>query len=305
MGTPDFAVPALQAMAKAGYTPVAVVTGQDRPKGRGQKMQPTPVKTAALELGVERIIQPASVKDPSFAQEIASLKADLQVIVAFRILPTEVFGAARLGAFNLHGSLLPRYRGAAPIHRAVLAGDSITGVTTFFLREKVDTGNMILQRAMPIGPDDTTGDVHDRMMYLGASVVVETIQMIQAGTAEALAQEDAHATPAPKVFRAGADTPWGMGAQEVHNHIRGHSPVPCAWTTTQSSTLKLHRCRIVEGEGSPGMVLDTTHGLVVACGTGAVELLEVQPEGRRRMPAADYLRGKALSVGDTLTVQTG
>jgi methionyl-tRNA formyltransferase len=305
MGTPDFAVPTLQSMVKAGYTPVAVVTGPDRPKGRGQRLQPTPVKTAALGLGVERIIQPTSVRDPSFAKEIESLEADLQVVVAFRILPPEVFRAARLGAFNLHASLLPRYRGAAPIHRAVMAGDSITGVTTFFLREKVDTGNLILQRAMPIGPDDTMGDVHDRMMHLGASAVVETIGMIQAGTAEALAQEEAHATPAPKVFRAGADTPWGMDAQEVHNHIRGHSPVPCAWTTAGDKILKLYRSRIVEGEGPPGRVLDTAHGLVVACGTGAVELLEVQPEGRRRMPAADYLRGKALAVGDTLTVQTG
>jgi methionyl-tRNA formyltransferase len=300
MGTPDFAVPSLIALDRAGYTPIAVVTGQDKPRGRGRKLVPTPVKQAAEELGISTILQPASVKSPEFAEQIHALNADLQVVVAFRILPPAVFKAARLGSFNLHGSLLPRYRGAAPIHRAVMAGDTVTGVTTFFLREKVDTGNMILQRAMPIAPNDTTGDVHDRMMLLGASAVVETVKLVDAGKAEELPQDDSQATPAPKVFREQADIPWGMDAVEVHNHIRGHSPVPCAWTTAPQGLLKVYRSELAEGEGSPGEILNADGRLLVACGTGAVSLTEVQPAGRKRLQIQDYLRGAALAQGDVL-----
>lgn len=302
MGTPDFAVPALEAMAKAGYLPVAVVTGQDKPRGRGREPKPTPVCLAAERLGVETILKPSSVKSPEFAEQIADLDADLQVVVAFRILPPAVFKAARLGAFNLHGSLLPRYRGAAPIHRAVMAGDSVTGVTTFFLREKVDTGNMILQRAMPIGRNDTTGDVHDRMMLLGASAVVETIKQIENGEVQELPQDDALATPAPKVFRANAGIPWKLDAQTVHNHIRGLSPVPCAWTYAPFGLLKVHRSEIALGDGAPGEVLENGRRLVVACGEGAVTLMEVQPEGRKRMSGADFLRGTMLEKGTQLGV---
>ncbi len=300
MGTPDFAVPSLVALARAGYTPIAVVTGQDKPRGRGRKLVPTPVKLAAEQLGIPTILQPASVKSPEFAEQIKALNADLQVVVAFRILPPAVFKAARLGAFNLHGSLLPRYRGAAPIHRAVMAGDSVTGVTTFFLREKVDTGNMILQRAMPIGPNDTTGDIHDRMMLLGASAVVETVRLVDAGNVEELPQDEGHATPAPKVFREQADIPWGMDAAEVHNHIRGHSPVPCAWTRAPQGLLKVYRSELAEGEGPPGKILDVDGRLLVACGTGAVSLLEVQPAGRKRLQIQDYLRGASLARGQVL-----
>ncbi|NNE69543.1 MAG: methionyl-tRNA formyltransferase [Rhodothermales bacterium] len=301
MGTPDFAVPSLYALDQAGYKPIAVVTGMDKPRGRGRKLQPTPVKRAAEDLGIETIRQPKSVKSPEFAEQIKALEADLQVVVAFRILPPAVFQAARLGAFNLHGSLLPRYRGAAPIHRAVMAGDSVTGVTTFFLREKVDTGNMILQRAMPIDPDDTTGDIHDRMMHLGASAVVETVRAIDSGKVEEIPQDNAAATPAPKVFREQAEIPWSLDAGAVHNHIRGHSPVPCAWTESPVGTLKVFRSRLVEGTGDPGQVLESDQGLVVACGQGAVALLEVQPPGKRRMSADAFLRGRSFEVGAFLT----
>lgn len=302
MGTPDFAVPSLRALADAGYKPVAVVTAPDRPKGRGRKVQPSPVKKAALDLEIRQILQPESVRDPDFAEAVRAVEADLQVVVAFRILPPTVFNAATKGAFNLHGSLLPRYRGAAPIHRAVMAGDSLTGVTTFFLKERVDTGNIILQRPLPIGPNDTTGDVHDRMMDLGADAVVDTVRMIERGTAEPLPQDDSAATPAPKVFREQADIPWGLPAQQVHNHIRGHSPVPGAWTTSPSGTLKVYRSLIAEGKGTPGEIIDTSGRLVVACGEGAVELVEVKPEGSRSMSARDYLNGAPLEAGQVLKV---
>ena len=298
MGTPEFAVPSLERLVEAGYPPVAVVTGPDKPRGRGQKLSPTPVKEAAQRLGIERILQPASVKDPAFAEEIAALEPDVIVVVAFKILPPAVFEAARLGAFNLHGSLLPKYRGAAPINRAVMAGETETGVTTFFLKEKVDTGNVILKKAMSISPEETAGEVHDRMMHLGAEAVVETVRRIEQGTAEPQPQDDALATPAPKIFREECRVPWERPAEAVHNHVRGLSPYPGAWTLHEGMLLKVYRTRPADGSGTPGEVLQAGDRLVVACGEGAVEVLEVQQEGRRRLPAATFLHGYDLEAGD-------
>ena len=172
MGTPEFAVPSLNALVDADYTPVAVATGPDRPRGRGQKMTPTPVKKAAQDAGIDTILQPESVKDPQFADDVAALEPDVIVVVAFKILPAAVFTTAKQGAFNLHGSLLPKYRGAAPINRAVMDGATETGVTTFFLKAKVDTGDLILQKRMPIGPNETAGELHDRLKMIGATAVV-------------------------------------------------------------------------------------------------------------------------------------
>lgn len=301
MGTPEFAVPSLERLVEEGYRPVAVVTGPDKPRGRGQMSSPTPVKQAAASLGIDPILQPESVKHPEFAEEIAELEPDLLVVVAFRILPPEVFRLAGRGAFNLHGSLLPRYRGAAPIHRAVMAGESETGVTTFFLREEVDTGNVILRRSMPIGPDETTGEVHDRMMKLGAEVVVETVRRIERGDVHPMPQDDAEATPAPKVFREDARIPWGRPSSHVHNHIRGLSPHPGAWTMNGNSLLKIYRSRVRSGSGAPGEVLEAGERLVVACGDGTVEITELQQEGRRRVSAVDFLRGRGLAPGERLT----
>jgi methionyl-tRNA formyltransferase len=300
MGTPDFAVPSLERLVEGGYRPVAVATGPDRPRGRGQRVTPTPVKAAAQHLGIEVILQPASVKDPAFAEAVARLAPDVIVVVAFKILPPEVFGLARLGAFNLHGSLLPRYRGAAPINRAVMAGAPETGVTTFFLREKVDTGNVILQARLPIGPEETAGEVHDRMKELGAEVVLETVRRIEAGTAQAAPQDDALATPAPKIFRDECRIPWDAPAEVVHNHVRGLSPYPGAWTLHDGTLLKVYRTRRVEGAGVPGTVLQADGRLVVACGEGAVALLEVQQEGRSRLDAEAFLRGYPLTAGARL-----
>jgi methionyl-tRNA formyltransferase len=297
MGTPDFAVPSLEILCEHGLRPIAVVTAPDKPRGRGQKVSPTAVKAAAERLGIETILQPESVRDPAFAQEISALSADVIVVVAFRILPPEVFNASRLGTFNLHGSLLPKYRGAAPINRAIMAGDGETGVTTFFLREAVDTGNVILKRSMPIGPDETAGEVHDRMMILGAEAVLETVQKILNGTADAITQDDSQATPAPKIFREDTLIDWSRTASEVHDHVRGLSPFPGAWTLLDGVQLKIFRTLSAEGTGRAGEVISADSKLIIACGQDAVEVLEIQQEGRRRVNASDFLRGYDLAPG--------
>ena len=302
MGTPEFAVPSLNALIDAGYTPVAVATGPDRPRGRGQQMTPPPVQKAAQAAGIDTILQPESVKDPQFAKDIAALEPDVIVVVAFKILPPAVFTTATQGAFNLHGSLLPKYRGAAPINRAVMEGDTETGVTTFFLKEKVDTGDLVLQKRMSIGPNETAGEVHDRMMHLGAEAVVETVQQIDAGTVTTTMQDDARATPAPKIHTEDCVIPWDRPAEEVHNHIRGLSPYPGAWTLHEGTRLKIYRSRRADGDGAPGTVLAADDRLVVACGEGAVEVDTIQQPGRQRMDAADFLNGYDLTAGDRLGV---
>ncbi|MCS4176967.1 methionyl-tRNA formyltransferase [Salinibacter ruber] len=300
MGTPEFAVPSLTALVDAGYPPVAVATGPDRPRGRGQEVTPTPVKETAQAAGIDRILQPEDVTDPSFAAAVAELEPDVIAVVAYKILPPEVFAAASEGAFNLHGSLLPKYRGAAPINHAVMAGESTTGVTTFFLEPSVDTGDIILQKEMSIGPNETAGEVHDRMAELGAEAVVETVRQIDAGTVETRPQNDEKATPAPKIHDEDGEIPWDASAEAVHNHVRGLSPYPGAWTLHDDTRLKLYRTRRAEGTGAPGTVLDADGRLLVACGTGAVEVVVLQQPGRQRLDAADFLNGYALSEGDHL-----
>ncbi|MEM8601035.1 MAG: methionyl-tRNA formyltransferase [Bacteroidota bacterium] len=301
MGTPDFAVPSLDALVEAGYRPT-VVTGPDKPRGRGQRLSPTAVKRAAERHSLD-VWQPASVKDRDFAARVQALAPDLIVVVAFRILPPAVYEAARLGAFNLHASLLPAYRGAAPINRALMDGVSETGVTTFFLQRRVDTGAILLQRAVPVGPDMTAGELHDALSEVGADVVVDTVQRIEAGEAVGQPQDDTLASPAPKLFKDDARIDWAQPAETVHNHVRGLSPYPAAWTTVDGETWKLYRTRLVddttvaERSGPPGVLLDTDGRLVVACGSGAVEVLEVQRQGKRRMATGDFLHGVELQVG--------
>ncbi len=299
MGTPDFAVPALKLLIANGYTPVAVVTAPDRRRGRGGKVSPTPVKKVALAHDIP-VLQPESVKDPAFAEAIAALEVDVMVVVAFRILPPTVFTQARLGAFNLHASLLPAFRGAAPINRSLMAGVEETGVTTFFLKTKVDTGDMILQWRIPVGPDETAGELHDRLMHLGAEAVLETVKRIEAGPVTTEPQDDTLASPAPKIFREDAEVPWHLPAAEVHNHVRGLSPYPAAWTMHGDTQLKIYRVRPTEGSGSPGRVLDAEERLVVACGEEAVMIEEVKREGRGRMSAVALLNGYEIQVGEVL-----
>ena len=299
MGTPDFAVPSLDALVAAGLAPVAVVTVPDKPAGRGQRVRASAVKEAAERHGIP-VLQPGSMRDPGVADALRALDPDVFAVVAFRILPPEVFEIPRLGAFNLHGSLLPAYRGAAPIHRAVMDGVAETGVTTFFLQRTVDTGAVILQRRVPVGPDDTTGDVHDRLAEVGAGAVVETVRRIAAGTAEATPQDDALASPAPKLFRADAEIDWARPARRVHDFVRGLSPFPGAWTTWAAEgaapeTLKVFRTAPADGpSGPPGTVRVEGGRMWVACAGGAVEVLEAQRPGKRRMATADLLNGADL-----------
>ena len=300
MGTPEFAVPSLTKLVDAGYPPVAVATGPDRPRGRGQEMSPTPVKRAALDAGIETLLQPEDVTSDDFAEAVAAQEPDVIAVVAFKILPPKVFTTATEGAFNLHGSLLPKYRGAAPINHAIMQGETETGVTTFFLEPSVDTGDIILQKHMSIGPDETAGEVHDRMMELGGEAVVETVRQIERGTVDPQPQDDSLATPAPKIHDPDCDVPWAGSGEDVHNHVRGLSPYPGAWTMHGDTRLKLYRTRRADGDGAPGEVLRANGKLVVACGTGAVEVLELQQPGRQRLSATDFLNGYALQEGDRL-----
>ncbi len=300
MGTPEFAVPSLTALIENDYRPVAVATGPDRPRGRGQTVSPTPVKKVARDAGIEPILQPSDVTDEAFAQDVDALEPDVIVVVAFKILPPSVFSSARKGAFNLHGSLLPKYRGAAPINHAIMAGETETGVTTFFLEEKVDTGDIIVQKSMSIGPNETAGEVHDRMKELGAEAVVETVQQIERGTVERQPQDDRAATPAPKIHDEDCNIPWGQAAEAVHNHVRGLSPYPGAWTMHDDTRLKVYRTRLSDGDGAPGEVLRADDRLVVACGSGAVEIVTIQQPGKQRLDAADFLNGYSLDEGDRL-----
>ena len=310
MGTPAFAVPSLDALVAAGLAPVAVVTVPDKPAGRGLTLQTSAVKDAAARQGLP-VLQPESLRDPAFVDALRALAPDVIAVVAFRILPPEVYGTARLGAFNLHGSLLPAYRGAAPIARALMDGVSQTGITTFLLKPSVDTGDVILRVPTPVGPDETAGDVHDRLAEIGAQAVVETVRRLAAGTADPQPQDDALASPAPKLSREVARIDWSQPARAVHDHTRALSPFPGAWTTWQpgeaSETLKVLRTA-VEAEsgavGQPGEIVRADGGpdgaLVVACADGAVRLLDVQREGRKRMAASAFLAGAGLAAGARL-----
>ena len=302
MGTPDFAVPSLDALVAAGLAPVAVVTVPDRPAGRGQTMRASAVKEAAERHGIA-VLQPETLRDAAFQAELEALAPDVIAVVAFRILPREVYETARVGAFNLHGSLLPAYRGAAPIARALMDGVAETGVTTFLLRPSVDTGDVILTRRTPVGPDETAGDVHDRLAVIGAEATVETVRRLAAGDARPEPQDDSRASPAPKLVRDHARIDWAQPARRVHNHVRALSPTPGAWTEWNGETLKVLRTR-AEAEsgraGAPGEVVEAGPRLVVACAEGAVEVLEAQREGKRRMSAAEMLRGSAPAAGTVL-----
>ena len=305
MGTPDFAVPSLQALIGAGYRPEVVVTVPDKPAGRGQRFRASAVKQVAEKEEIP-LLQPDSLRDPDFIQALEDVKADVIVVVAFRILPPEVYTLARRGAFNLHASLLPAFRGAAPIQRALMAGAAETGVTTFFLQPQVDTGAIILQQRISVGPDETAGELHDRLAEVGAEAVVETVGRIEQGTADAKPQDDALASAAPKLFREDAQIDWSQPARRIHNHVRGLSPYPAAWTVGEGEGLKVYRTAVVEErgvQGAPGEVLAVDGHFRVACGEGVVEVTEVQREGKRRMSAQDLLRGHTIASGTRLGVQ--
>lgn len=299
MGTPDFAVPSLKRLLEERYVMRAVVTAPDKPRGRGQELLPTPVKTLALAHHLH-ILQPESLSDPTFVESVRSLAPDLIVVVAFRILPKEVYTIPRLGSFNLHASLLPKYRGAAPINWAIINGETETGVTTFLLQEKVDTGNILLQARLPILPDDDAGTLHDKLAEVGAEIVLHTVRLLEQGKAAPRPQENALASPAPKIFKNDCRITWNQPAVAIHNRIRGLSPYPAAFTTHKGTPLKLFRSHVLDEPASapPGVITVGAAGLVVSATDKLVAIDELQQPGRRRMGVAEFLRGYRLTSGE-------
>jgi len=304
MGTPDFAIPTLQALLKSKHHVVGVVTREDKPKGRGLRVEPPPVKVFALKEGLP-VLQPESLKEPEFLQQLQNWKADVFVVVAFRILPPDVFTIPPVGTINLHASLLPKYRGAAPIQWALINGETETGVTTFFIDEHVDTGTILLQEKIAIRPDDTAEELHNRLSVLGAQVVVRTLDLLEKGKLQPRPQVGTP-TRAPKIQKNDCEIDWSLPAEKIVNLIRGLSPAPGAFTHLEGKLLKIFRAKVVSdveaGHFVPGEVVDTSaqNGLVVAAGKGAVALLELQLAGKKRLPAADFLRGHPLQTGTVL-----
>jgi methionyl-tRNA formyltransferase len=292
MGTPDFAVPSLSILNDHGYVIRAVITAPDKPRGRGREISYTPVKKYALMHSLP-VLQPDRLDEPSFVKTLHDLSPDCIVVVAFRILPPQVFSLSRLGAFNLHASLLPRYRGAAPIQWALIKGEQETGVTTFFLREKVDTGNIILQARIPIGENEIAGELYDRLMILGADTVLSTVRLIERGETKPQPQIDAEATPAPKIFREQCAIDWTKPVRDVHNFIRGLSPIPGAFTYYGEHLLKIYRTRICPGSesGPAGTAVIENGSIRVFTGAGTLEVIELQQEGKKRMFTAEFLKG--------------
>lgn len=289
MGTPDFSVPALEALVDAGHDIVCVYCQPPRPAGRGKRDRPAPVQARAEQLGLP-VRHPATLRDAQAQADFAALNADVAVVVAYGlILPQPVLDAPGHGCLNIHASLLPRWRGAAPIQRAVMAGDTETGVCIMRMEAGLDTGPVLMRAATPIGPEDTAGDLHDRLSVMGARLIVETLARLADLTA--LPQPEAGVTYAAKIDKAEARVDWTRPAHEVDRLIRGLSPFPGAWCDIGGERVKLLRSRVVAEDGAAGEVLD---GLVIACKTGAVELLSVQRPGRRAMAAEEFLRGIAL-----------
>lgn len=302
MGTPEFAVPPLEAVLAAGDV-VAVVTRPDQPQGRGLRTAPPPAAVVATQYALE-VLQPVSLKDPGLLARLRELGPDLLVVVAFgRIIPPEVLAVAPLGGINLHPSLLPRYRGAAPIPRAIAAGDAETGITVLHVSEELDAGDIILQRPAAIQPDDTSATLEGRLAERGAALLVEALALLETGQAPRVPQDSSRATYAPKLTPEEALIRWSDPAATTVNLVRAFDPWPVAYTLRDGVPLKIWRAaaRSRRGSDAPGTVLEAGRGgLVVASGDGAVEILEVQPASGRRMPAADYLRGHPLAPGAVL-----
>jgi methionyl-tRNA formyltransferase len=305
MGTPDFAVESLKALVEGGYNVVGVVTMPDKPIGRhGSVLQASPVKQYAIEKGL-KVLQPVKLKDEAFVEELRSLNADLQIVVAFRMLPEVVWNMPRLGTFNLHASLLPQYRGAAPINWAVINGDTETGITTFFLQHEIDTGRVIQQVKVPISDTDNVGDVHDRLMMLGGRLVVETVDNIINGTVTSVEQDDMLAEgedlrPAPKIFHDTCRIDWnGMNMKQIYDFIRGLSPYPAAWTELVNGD-KVLSVKIFEAEKIPadssqynrGTILtDGKSEVKVAVDGGFLRVKTLQIAGKKKMQTEEFLRG--------------
>lgn len=308
MGTPDFAVESLKCLVEGGYNIVGVITMPDKPAGRGHKLQFSPVKQYAVEHGL-RLLQPEKLKAPEFIEELRSLKADLQIVVAFRMLPEIVWNMPRLGTFNLHASLLPQYRGAAPINWAVINGETKTGITTFFLKHEIDTGEVIQQVEVPIADTDDVGTVHDKLMVLGGKLVVETVDAILAGTIKSVPQENmpvnGELKPAPKIFKETCHIDWSQPVKKVYDLIRGLSPYPAAWTELHAeghepTTVKIFETEKVfeEHDIEYGKIItDNKTYLKVAVNGGFINVKSLQIAGKKRLATEELLRGYKIENG--------
>jgi methionyl-tRNA formyltransferase len=302
MGTPEFAVASLDALVKAGCNIVAVVTAPDKAAGRGMHLQQSAVKKYAVENGL-KVLQPEKLKNPEFISELKSLNADLQIVVAFRMLPEVVWNMPPMGSVNLHGSLLPQYRGAAPINWAVINGETETGVTTFKLKHEIDTGDILLQQSFPIGENETAGEVHDRMKETGAQLLVKTVQQLATGVLAEKPQTSNQqpATPlkhAPKIFTETCKIDFAKTADEVHNLVRGLSPFPGAFCSLNGKTVKIFRTEkeVSNPDIEPGQYkTDEKAFLKFACSNGYISVKELQLEGKKKMNIEDFLRGYRFS----------
>lgn len=300
MGTPDFAVAGLSALTEAGYTIVGVITAPDRPAGRGRKLQESAIKRFALTKGL-KVLQPTNLKDESFINELTALKPNLQIVVAFRMLPKAVWQLPELGTFNLHASLLPQYRGAAPINWAIINGEETTGVTTFFIDEKIDTGEIILQEETDIHYDDDAGALHDRLMTLGAAVILKTVELIEENRVVTQTQPQSETLKtAPKIYREDCKINWGMPGGSIYNFIRGLSPYPTAWCFMKNGqdelSIKIYKT-VFETEKhqlNVGTLVSNKNSMKIAVIDGYIELLCIQLPGKRKMTVKEVLNGLKL-----------
>lgn len=302
MGTPDFAVPSLEALLGAGHTVCGVFTQPDKPKNRGMKLQPTPVKECALSHGIP-VFQPVKLRDGTALEQIRALAPELIVVAAYgRILPQDILDCPPKGCINVHSSLLPRYRGAAPINWAILNGDGETGVTIMHMAATLDAGDIIAQAYAPIGPDETAPELTARLAELGGALLAETVARIEAGTAERIPQEEEQATLAPMLGKELSPLDFSRSAQALHDQVRGLIPWPAATARVGGVRCKIFATAAERGSGGPGTVLEAgKNGILIACGGDtALRILELQPDGGKRMRAADYLRGHPVEAGSVL-----
>lgn len=297
LGTPDFAVPSLDAICRAGYQVVAVVTAPDKESGRGMNLRQSPVKKYALQHGL-KVLQPVRLKDENFLAELNTLQADLQVVIAFRMLPQAVWNMPPLGTLNLHASLLPDYRGAAPINRAIMNGETKTGVCTFFLKHEIDTGDILLKDEVEITGSMTAGELHDLLMQRGAQLVVQSLKLVEQGKYQTTPQEKTSAKTAPKIFKEDCKIDWNKSCAEIYNQVRGLCPYPAAFTVLQDKILKIYHCEPEPATHSllAGQLLsDNKTYLKFACRDGFIHVKEVQPESKKRMDVAAFLRGHGVT----------
>ena len=298
MGTPEFAVASLEILIENKLNVVAVITAPDKPQGRGQKVLHSPVKACALQHNIP-VLQPTNLKSPEFLTELRSYQADLQIVVAFRMLPEVVWSMPPLGTFNLHASLLPQYRGAAPINWAIINGEAETGVTTFFLQHDIDTGSIIFQEREPIHDDDNAGTLYERLMNRGAALVLKTVQAIEAGQYAAMPQPDGiEIRHAPKIFKETCEISWNQASARIRNFVRGLSPYPAAWTNIASRHFKIFRVSLAKhadtGQQPGEFTTDNKDYLYIKTADGWISVDELQPEGKKRMHIQEFLRGNTL-----------